>query len=189
MHTAASSAPRDQPQRRATQHPASRAARPLLVGTVAFVIVLSRSWVVLPNLTRALDARAAAIEGGIMKAEKAQAEAESTKVNSTEALKEARAEAAKIREQARSTAPAFWRAEGASIRLRPRASSRQPPRHRGGAPERTGVAARPRSAHSRSTSHPASSARASQTTRSLRRSSTASSRTSRRRGRRRKAGK
>jgi F-type H+-transporting ATPase subunit b len=74
----------------------------LIWGTVAFVVVLIVILrVVLPNLTRALDARHDAIEGGILRAEKAQAEAESTKGQFEEALKEARTEAAKIREQAR----------------------------------------------------------------------------------------
>lgn len=74
----------------------------LIWGTVAFVVVLIVIVrLVLPNINRALDARHDAIEGGILRAEKAQAEAESTKGEFEEALKEARTEAAKIREQAR----------------------------------------------------------------------------------------
>lgn len=74
----------------------------LIWGTVAFIVVLVVIIkVVLPNINRALDARHDAIEGGIKRAEKAQAEAESTKGQFEDALREARTEAAKIREQAR----------------------------------------------------------------------------------------
>ena len=74
----------------------------LIWGSIAFVVVLIVILrVVMPNVTRALDARHDAIEGGIKRAEKAQAEAASTKDQFEEALKEARTEAAKIREQAR----------------------------------------------------------------------------------------
>lgn len=74
----------------------------LIWGTVAFVVVLIVIIrLVLPNINSALDARHDAIEGGIKRAEKAQAEAESTKDEFEAALKEARTEAAKIREQAR----------------------------------------------------------------------------------------
>lgn len=74
----------------------------LVWGTVAFIVVLVVIIrVVLPNINRALDARHDAIEGGILRAEKAQAEAESTKSEFEDALKEARTEAARIREQAR----------------------------------------------------------------------------------------
>ena len=49
----------------------------LVWGTIAFVIVLVVIWrLVLPNVTRALDARADAIEGGLKKAEEAQAGAQ-----------------------------------------------------------------------------------------------------------------
>lgn len=74
----------------------------LIWGTVAFVVVLIVIIrVVLPNINRALDARRDAIEGGILRAEKAQAEAEATKGEFEAALAEARTEAGKIREQAR----------------------------------------------------------------------------------------
>ncbi len=74
----------------------------LIWGSIAFIVVLVVIIrVVMPNVTRALDARHDAIEGGILRAQKAQAEAESTKDQFEEALKEARTEAGKIREQAR----------------------------------------------------------------------------------------
>jgi F-type H+-transporting ATPase subunit b len=80
----------------------------LIWGTVAFVVVLIVILkVVMPNVTRALDARRDAIEGGIERAEKAEAEAETTKGEYEAALAEARTEAGRIREQAR--------ADGAAI--------------------------------------------------------------------------
>ncbi len=69
---------------------------------VCFAIVLVFFWwKVLPSLNKTLDARAEAIQGGIEKAEKAQAEADATKEEYTKLLAEARAEAARIRDQAR----------------------------------------------------------------------------------------
>ncbi len=74
----------------------------LIWGTIAFVVVLVVIVrLVLPNVTRALDARRDAIEGGIERAEKAEAEAAATKGEYEAALSAARTEAAKIREQAR----------------------------------------------------------------------------------------
>ncbi len=77
----------------------------LVWGTVAFLIVLAVViWKVLPNVNKALDARREAIEGGLEKAELAQAEANAAKESFQEQLVEARAEAARIREQARADA-------------------------------------------------------------------------------------
>ncbi len=74
----------------------------LLWGSIAFVLVFGFFyWKFMPSLTAMLDARKDAIEGGIKRAEIAQAEAEVRKGEYEEALHEARAEAAKIREQAR----------------------------------------------------------------------------------------
>ena len=56
---------------------------------------------VVPRLNTALDARKDAIEGGLKRAEEAQAEAAATKGEYESQLNEARAEAARIREQAR----------------------------------------------------------------------------------------
>jgi len=66
---------------------------------VALLIVVF--WKVVPRLNAALDARREAIQGGLEKAEQAQAEAAATKGEYEAALAEARAEAARIREQAR----------------------------------------------------------------------------------------
>ncbi len=74
----------------------------LIWGTVVFVLLLAFvGWYVLPRINRALDARAEAIQGGIEKAEAAQAEASAALAQYQEQLAAGRAEAAEIREQAR----------------------------------------------------------------------------------------
>jgi len=74
----------------------------LIWSAVCFVVILLFFWkFVLPRLNTMLDERAALIEGGIEKAEHAQAEATAALEKYTEQLAEARAEAARIREQAR----------------------------------------------------------------------------------------
>jgi F-type H+-transporting ATPase subunit b len=77
----------------------------LLWGTLIFVvIVVAFMRFLLPTLQKVLDERAELIEGGISKAEKAQAEAAAALEEYTAQLTEARAEAARIREDARSEA-------------------------------------------------------------------------------------
>jgi F-type H+-transporting ATPase subunit b len=74
----------------------------LVVGTIAFFIVfyfLAR--LLLPNIQRALEQRTDAIEGGIQRAEEAQAEAQRTLEQYRGQLAEARHEAARLREEAR----------------------------------------------------------------------------------------
>jgi F-type H+-transporting ATPase subunit b len=74
----------------------------LLWAAVCFLVLLFFFWKkILPAVQKNLDARAEAIEGGIRKAEIAQAEAAAALEKYTEQLAEARAEAAKIRETAR----------------------------------------------------------------------------------------
>jgi len=69
---------------------------------VVFAIVLVVFiWKVVPRLNKALDARSAAIEGGIKKAEQAQADAAAALERYNDQLAEARAEAGRIREAAR----------------------------------------------------------------------------------------
>jgi F-type H+-transporting ATPase subunit b len=83
-------------------NPLLPAAPDLLWGGVVFVVLLLLFWrLVLPRLTTTLDERTAQIEGGIKKAEAAQAEAAQAKDEYTKQLADARAEAARIREQAR----------------------------------------------------------------------------------------
>lgn len=74
----------------------------IVYSLVPFILVLLLFWrVVLPRMKRLLDERAALIEGGIEKAENAQAEAQAALEQYNTLLAEGRAEAAKIREQAR----------------------------------------------------------------------------------------
>jgi len=74
----------------------------ILWSGVIFVALLLVVWrVVVPRMYTALDARKDAIEGGLKRAEEAQAEAAATKGEYESQLAEARAEAGRIREQAR----------------------------------------------------------------------------------------
>lgn len=77
----------------------------LVWGTLAFVVVL---FVVIrffvPRMTAMFDARAEAIEGGLKKAEEAQAGAQQALEQYNAQLAEARAEAGRIRDQAREDA-------------------------------------------------------------------------------------
>ena len=77
----------------------------LLWGGICFLVILFVFWrLVLPRMQKLLDARAEVIEGGIKKAENAQAEAAAALDEYNKQLADARAEAAKIREQARTDA-------------------------------------------------------------------------------------
>ena len=80
----------------------------LVWGTLAFIIVLAFFWwKVLPSMNKALDARHDAIEGRIHAAEAAQAEAQAALEKYTAQLADARAEAGRIREQARADGTAI----------------------------------------------------------------------------------
>lgn len=74
----------------------------IILGLVVFLILvwLVRKYVV-PNFEKAFAERTAAIEGGIERAEKAQAEADAALEQYKSQLGEARHEAARIREEAR----------------------------------------------------------------------------------------
>ncbi|NEM90460.1 F0F1 ATP synthase subunit B [Galbitalea soli] len=74
----------------------------LVWGAVSFIVLLFLFWrLVLPRVKTMLDERAEVIEGGIKRAENAQAEAAAVLEEYTKQLAEARAEAGRIREQAR----------------------------------------------------------------------------------------
>ncbi len=74
----------------------------LIWGLFCFIVLLVFFWkFVLPRVKTLLDTRAETIEGGIRKAENAQAEAAAALDKYTEQLTEARAEAGRIREAAR----------------------------------------------------------------------------------------
>lgn len=70
-------------------------------GLVFVVLAILFTFVVLPRLKKTLDERTEVIEGGIKKAENAQAEATAALDEYKKQLADARAEAARIREQAR----------------------------------------------------------------------------------------
>ncbi|AMM21155.1 ATP synthase F0F1 subunit B [Frondihabitans sp. PAMC 28766] len=77
----------------------------LIWGGLCFVVILVVVIVVaIPRMQKMLDERADVIEGGIKKAENAQAEAAAALDEYNKQLADARAEAAKIREQARTDA-------------------------------------------------------------------------------------
>jgi F-type H+-transporting ATPase subunit b len=74
----------------------------IIWSAVCFLVILFFFWrLVLPRVKKLLDERSAAIEGNMEKADEAQREAEAALQQYTAQLAEARAEAAKIREQAR----------------------------------------------------------------------------------------
>lgn len=88
-----------------TPNPLLPAFYDILWSSVIFVVLLLIFWkVVLPRMQALLDERSAAIEGGIKKAEEAQAEAAAALETYTTQLAEARAEAARIKDQARTDA-------------------------------------------------------------------------------------
>ncbi|MDP9027145.1 MAG: F0F1 ATP synthase subunit B [Actinomycetota bacterium] len=77
----------------------------LVWGSLAFIVVLiAFVWKVVPRMNAALDARADAIEGGLKRAEEAQAGAQQALENYNAQLAEARAEASRIRDAAREDA-------------------------------------------------------------------------------------
>ena len=93
----------------AAANPLVPATADLLWSAVVFAILLVFFWVkVLPNFKKNIDARTEAIEGRLALAEKAQAEAAAKTSNIEAEQAEAKAEAGRIREEAR--------AEGAAIR-------------------------------------------------------------------------
>jgi F-type H+-transporting ATPase subunit b len=74
----------------------------LIVGAVTFGIIFFALWkVLIPRLNKTLAERTDKIEGGLQRAEEAQAEANATLARYREQLAEARHEAARLREEAR----------------------------------------------------------------------------------------
>ncbi|SRR5260370_19925173 len=81
----------------------------VIVGAIAFLIVFGALWkVLLPRITKTLEDRTNAIEGGIQRADEAQKEANRLRDQYRSQQAEARHEAARLREQARE--------EGAAIK-------------------------------------------------------------------------
>jgi F-type H+-transporting ATPase subunit b len=74
----------------------------LILGTIAFVIVFGGlGKVLMPRIQKTLAERTDAIEGGLQRAEEAQAEAQQTLERYRAQLADSRQEAARIREEAR----------------------------------------------------------------------------------------
>jgi len=74
----------------------------LIIGLITFGIIFFALWkVLLPRLNQTLAERTDKIEGGLQRAEEAQAEANATLGRYREQLAEARHEAARLREEAR----------------------------------------------------------------------------------------
>ena len=73
----------------------------VIVGAIGFFIVFFALWkVLLPRITKTLEERTDAIEGGLQRAEEAQQEANRMVADYRERLAEARHEAARLREKA-----------------------------------------------------------------------------------------
>lgn len=86
----------------AEENPLLPATYDILWSAVVFVILFALFWkFVLPAYLRTLDERTAKIEGGLERAEQAQAEADATLAEYKQQLADAREEAGRIREQAR----------------------------------------------------------------------------------------
>lgn len=85
------------------QHNPLIPAWPDIIGAlICFIVILFFFWkLVLPRMKKLLDERAEAIEGNIAKADEAQHKAEALLEEYTAQLADARAEAGRIREQAR----------------------------------------------------------------------------------------
>lgn len=144
----------------ATPNPLLPEIYDLIWSAVCFAIILF-VWKFLPAIKKTLDARAEAIEGGIKKAEIAQAEAAAALAQYQDQLAEGRAEAAKIRDQARADGTAIL--NGSSKRRRPPRplASRQTPKCRSKRSARAfSCRCAPRWEPWQSISLPASSARA-----------------------------
>lgn len=86
----------------AEENPLLPATYDIVWSAVVFVVLFALFWkFVLPAYLRTLDERTAAIQGGLERAEKAQAEADATLQQYKQQLTDAREEAGRIREQAR----------------------------------------------------------------------------------------
>jgi F-type H+-transporting ATPase subunit b len=106
----------------AQQNPLVPDLTELILGAVSFLIVFGLlAKVLLPRITRTLAERTDAIEGGLRRAEEAQAEAKGTLEQYRAQLADARHEAARLREEAKEQGAqikAELRAEGEAERQR-----------------------------------------------------------------------
>jgi len=84
------------------QNPLIPGVTELILGGLAFAIVfVALGWVLLPRVQTVLEARTDAIEGGLRRAEAAQAEAAQVLEQYRQQLAEARQQAGQLREQAK----------------------------------------------------------------------------------------
>ncbi|HET9897696.1 MAG TPA: F0F1 ATP synthase subunit B [Streptosporangiaceae bacterium] len=94
----------------------------LIIGTIAFLIVfIALAKVLMPRISKTLTERSEAIEGGLKRADDAQAEASKLLDQYRAQLADARHEAARLREQAKEEAAqilAQGRADGAAEKQR-----------------------------------------------------------------------
>ena len=94
----------------------------VIVGGIAFFIVFFALWkVLMPRIMKTLDERTDAIEGGLQRAEEAQADADRRVAEVQAQLADSRHEAARLREQAReegATIKAQLRKEGEEEKAR-----------------------------------------------------------------------
>jgi F-type H+-transporting ATPase subunit b len=102
----------------ALQSPLVPDATELIIGLITFGIIFFGLWkLVLPRLNTMLETRTDHIEGGLKRAEEAQAEASDLRAQYQAQLADARHEAARLREQAKEEAAqivAKGRADGAA---------------------------------------------------------------------------
>ena len=94
----------------------------LIIGTIAFLVVfILLARVLMPRISKTLEERSDAIEGGLKRADEAQTEANKVLEQYRAQLADARHEAARLREQAKEEAAqivAQGRAEGAAEKQR-----------------------------------------------------------------------
>jgi F-type H+-transporting ATPase subunit b len=86
----------------ASQNPLVPSGAELVIGTICFVLVFGvLAKMLMPRITQVLTERTDQIEGGLARAEEAQAEAQQLLEQYRQQLAEARHEAARLREEAR----------------------------------------------------------------------------------------
>ena len=106
----------------AGQDPLIPSLTELIIGAIAFIIVFAMLYkVLMPRIAKTLEERTDAIEGGLKRADEAQAEANRALKEYREQLAEARHEASRLREEAKEQGAAIkaeLRAEGEAERQR-----------------------------------------------------------------------
>src|SRR6266516_2252788 len=108
--------------------PLSPSLSELIIGTIAFLLVFGVLWrILLPRIQQTLQERTDQIEGGLQRAEEAQAEAKQTLEQYQAQLADARHEASRLRQEAQEEGArilAELRERGEAERQRLRAAGR-----------------------------------------------------------------